>query len=349
MAADSPLRVALVGYGLAGRVLHRPLLEACPDLEVTHVVTGDPERRAQAAVELPAARVLPSSDALWACADAFDVVVVAAANLAHVPVATAALELGRPTVVDKPLAPTAAEAAALCELAAARGVPLTVFHNRRWDSDTLTAAALLRDGVLGEVHRLESRFTRFRPQVQARWREDAAAGGGVLLDLGSHLVDQAVLLLGPVTHVYAEVDRVRPYVDGGGGADDDVLLALTHAGGARSSLWASMAAPWPGPRLVLQGSAGGWAKQSLDATEEAMRTGAWPGPVAEPDGRLWTAAGEVPVPSLPGDWPAFYAGFAAAARGRGPVPVDPRDGVRTLQVLEAARRSAERREVVALG
>lgn len=343
--AEPPLRVALVGYGLAGRVLHRPLLEACPDLEVTHVVTGDPERRAQAAAELPGARVLPSPDALWSYADAFDVVVVAAADLAHVPVATAAVELGRPTVVDKPLAPTAAEAQALCDLAAERRVPLTVFHNRRWDSDTLTAAALLRDGTLGEVHRLESRFTRFRPQVQARWREDAAAGGGVLLDLGSHLVDQAVLLLGPVTHVYAEVDRVRP----GASADDDVLLALTHAIGARSALWASVAAPWPGPRLVLQGSAGGWAKEALDGTEDALRAGAWHGPVAEPDGRLWTAAGAAAAPSLPGDWLAFYGGFAAAARGRGPVPVDPQDAVRTLRVLEAARRSAQQREVVALG
>lgn len=343
--AEDPLRVALLGYGLAGRVLHRPLLEAEPGLRISHVVTADPERREQARADLPGARLLPSADELWAAADDVDVVVVASANAAHVPTATAAVAHGKPTVVDKPLATTSAEAARLVELARDRAVPLTVFHNRRWDSDTLTAQALLRRGVLGEVRRLESRFTRFRPAVAARWREDAAAGGGVLLDLGSHLVDQATLLLGPVVQVYAEVDRLRP----GARADDDCFLALTHAGGARSHLWASMAAPWPGPRLVLQGSEAGWAKDGLDGQEDALRAGLGVGPVPEADGRLESAEGGTPVPSIPGDWPAFYAAFAAAARGQGEVPVDPADAVHTLQVLEAARRSAEQSQVVALG
>ena len=340
-----PLRVALVGYGLAGRVLHRPLLEADLDLQVTHVVTGDPERRAAAGTELPHARVLTAVDDLWRAADEVDAVVVAAANLAHVPVATAAVELGLPTVVDKPLALTAAEAARLCDLADARGVPLTVFQNRRWDSDTLTAQRLLREGVLGEVHRLESRFARFRPDVARRWREDAAAGGGVLLDLGAHLVDQAVLLLGPAEQVHAEVRQVRD----GAAVDDDVFLALAHRSGAVSHLSASMASPWPGPRLVLQGSAAGWSQDRLDGTEDAMRAGRWDGPVAEPDGTLWTADGAARVPTEPGDWPAFYACFAAAVRGGAPVPVDPRDAVRTLQVLEAARRSAEQARAVPVG
>ena len=219
-----------------------------------------------------------------------------------------------------------------------------MFHNRRWDSDTLTAAQLLRDGVLGDVSRLESRFTRFRPAVVERWREDASAGGGVLNDLAPHLVDQALLLLGPVVAVYAEVRQVRP----GAQVDDDCLLQLTHAGGARSSLWASAVAPWPGPRLVLQGTRAGWSKDGLDGTEDALRAGRWSGPVAEPDGLLWREDGAVPVPSLPGDWPAFYAAFAAAVTEGGPLPVDPRDAVRTVQVLEAARRSAASGQVVAL-
>lgn len=341
---ELPLRVALVGYGLAGRVLHRPLLEAEPGLRVTHVVTADPVRREQAAADLPGVRVVPSTDALWDDAEEVDAVVVAAPHAAHVPVATAALEHGTATVVDKPLALTSADAQRLCDLAERRGVPLTVFHNRRWDSDTLTAAQLLRDGVLGDVSRLESRFTRFRPAVVERWREDASAGGGVLNDLAPHLVDQALLLLGPVVAVYAEVRQVRP----GAQVDDDCLLQLAHAGGARSSLWASAVAPWPGPRLVLQGTRAGWSKDGLDGTEDALRAGRWSGPVAEPDGLLWREDGAVPVPSLPGDWPAFYAAFAAAVTEGGPLPVDPRDAVRTVQVLEAARRSAASGQVVAL-
>jgi predicted dehydrogenase len=333
------IRVALLGYGLAGRVIHRPLIQAVPELALTHVVTADPGRVAQAHTDLPGVSVVPDADQLWSRADEFDVVVVATANQTHVPLTTAALELGKVTVVDKPLAVTAAEAAALVALSQQLAVPLTVFQNRRWDSDTLTAAALLADGRLGEVNRLESRFTRFRPEVLDRWREDATAGGGVLLDLGSHVVDQALLLLGPAVDVYAEVDVLRS----GARADDDCFIALTHMGGARSHLWCSMAAPYPGPRLVLQGRAAGWSKDDLDGQEEALRAGFVRAP--EPDGHLWTADGEQPVPSTSGDWVAFYRGVAVAATG-GPVPVDPNDAVRVLDILDAARHSAQDRVVV---
>ena len=344
-ADDSPpLRVALVGYGLAGRVLHRPLIQAEPGLRLTSVVTADPARQAQAAADLSGVRVVPSVDHLWQHAEDLDVVVVAAANAAHLPVATAALERGKATVVDKPLALSAGQAEQLCALARARDVPLTVFQNRRWDSDTLTARQLLEQGTLGQVLRLESRFTRYRPAVVSRWREDAAAGGGVLLDLGSHLVDQALHLVGPAVQVYAEVDRRRA----GARADDDCFLALTHQSGAHSHLWCSLTAPWPGPRLVLQGTAGGWAKDGLDGQEDALRRGLPVTRVPEPAGRLWTAEGEQPVLSVAGDWPAFYRAFTAAVRGQGPVPVRPEAAVRTLQVLEAAQRSARDHELVAL-
>lgn len=328
-------RVALVGYGLAGRVLHRPLLLAEPTLEITHVVTGDEGRQAQVRTDLPAAHVVATADELWARSAEYDVVVVATGGSRHAPLAREALRLGKLTVVDKPLAPTAAEAATLL----AQGGRLTVFQNRRWDSDTLTAARLLASGELGEVIRLESRFTRFRPEVADRWREDPAAGGGVLLDLGSHLVDQARHLLGEVVDVYAEVDVRRA----GGRADDDCFLALTHASGARSHLWCSMTSPSQGPRLVLQGTAGGWSKDGLDGTEDALRNGS-PLPVAEPDGIRWGTGDPVPEPSLPGDWQAFYRGVA----GGGPLPVDSADAVRVLEILEGARVSARERRVVSL-
>jgi scyllo-inositol 2-dehydrogenase (NADP+) len=336
------LRAALIGYGLAGRVIHRPLIEAVEDLHLTHVVTADPQRREQAAQDLPGARLLATADELWRQADDVDLVVVATPNDVHAALATAALDLGKAVVVDKPFALASSDAAAVAEHARSKGLALSVFHNRRWDSDTLTVRALLADGRLGAVHRLESRFTRFRPQVQQRWREQPG-GGGVLLDLGTHLVDQAVHLLGPVAAVYAEVRARRT----GALVDDDCLLVLTHDGGASSLLWGSAAAPWTGPRLVLQGSRAGWVKDGLDGQEDAQRRGVPPAP--EPDGTLWDERGRHPWPSAPGDWPAYYRAFAAAVRGHGPVPVDPAEAVSVLRVLEAAVRSSDTGAVVPLG
>jgi len=334
------VRTALLGYGLAGRVIHRPLLVTEPGITVTHVVTADPERRAQATDDLPDARLLSRAEELWSSAQEFDAVVVAAPNTVHVPLALTALDLGKATVVDKPVALTVDDARLLIDRADDRGVPLSAFHNRRWDSDTLTARRLLAEGRLGEVVRLESRFARFRPEVAQRWREDAAAGGGVLLDLGTHVVDQALHLLGPAVDVYAEVDVRRA----GGSADDDVFLALTHTSGARSHLWCSMTAPASLPRLVLQGSQAGWAKDGLDGQEDAQRRGhALP---REPAGRLWDVEGEHAHPSEQGDWGAYYRGFVAAVTTGTPVPVDAADAVRVLQVLDAARTSAHERTVV---
>lgn len=335
------LRTALVGYGLGGRVIHRPLLQAVEAVDLTHVVTADPERRAQAGRELPEAVLVASPDQLWARAEEFDAVVVVTGNDAHVPVAAAAVDLGKAVVVDKPLAVTSQDAAGLVAHAAARGVPLSAFHNRRWDSDTLTARELLAAGELGEVHRLESRFTRFRPQVVDRWRE-RPGGGGVLLDLGTHLVDQALHLLGPAVAVHADVAVRRR----GAVVDDDVVLTLTHAGGATSQLWCSAAAPWTGPRLALQGSRAGWVKHELDGQEAAQRDGT--GPVAEPDGTVWDERGPRPRPSRAGDWVAFYRAFADAVLHGGPVPVDPADAVTVLRVLEAAQASSDAGQVVAL-
>jgi predicted dehydrogenase len=187
--------------------------------------------------------------------------------------------------------------------------------------------------VLGDVHRLESRFTRFRPQVADRWRE-RPGGGGVLLDLGSHLVDQAVHLLGPVASVYAEVRTRRPSAV----VDDDVFMALTHVSGASSLLWCSAAAPWTGPRLVVQGSTAGWVKHDLDGQEQAQRDGT--GPPVEAPGELQDERGSRPVPSRPGDWAAFYRAFSGAVLDGGAVPVEPSDAVDVLRVLEAAVRSS---------
>lgn len=325
----APVRTALIGYGLAGRVVHRPLLEAAAELDLTHVVTADPSRQAQVAADAPHANVVGTVGGLWERADEIDLVVIAAPNDVHVPLARAALERGLAVVVDKPMALSSHGAADLAGL----GGLLSPFHNRRWDSDTLTASQLLAAGILGTVHRLEARFTRFRPEVQHRWREQPG-GGGVLLDLGTHLVDQAQHLLGPVTTVRADVRALRP----GAAVDDDVFLDLRHEGGQSSLLWASAAAPWTGPRLVLQGSVAGWCKQDLDGQEAAHRDGR---PyAAEPPGTITDADGSRPMPSALGDWGRYYREMAAAVRGEGAPPVDPGDAASVARVLEAAVASS---------
>jgi scyllo-inositol 2-dehydrogenase (NADP+) len=348
----SDLRAAIIGYGLAGRFFHAPLIAATEGLVVAAVVTSDPARQEQVTREHPDARVLASPGELWELADS-DLVVVATPNEAHAPLALEAIDHQLPVVVDKPLAVTAAEAEAVVLRAEQAGVLLTVFQNRRFDSDQLTLVRLLADGRLGTVMRYESRFERWRPGSDAgAWRESLPPerGGGQLLDLGSHLVDQALVLFGPVTHVYAEIDARR-----GGPGDDDAFLALRHASGVISHLRASATTAAPGPRLRVLGTEAAFVVSDLDSQESKLRDGARPD--TDPDwgmepeagwGRLVTGEDSVAVPSERGAWPRFYSLLATALRTGGPPPVDPFDAVATLRVLECARRSADNRAVVAV-
>ncbi len=199
-------RVGIIGYGMAGRVFHAPLVAATPGLEVAVVVTGDAARTAQARADHPGADVVPDAEALLGRPDPVDLVVVAAPNQAHLPLARRSLAAGMAVVVDKPLAASAGEGRWLVEEADRTGGLLTVFQNRRWDGDFLTVRRLVAAGRLGRVHRFESRFERWRPYVRTgSWREDPdpARAGGQLFDLGSHLIDQALVLIGPATSVYA--------------------------------------------------------------------------------------------------------------------------------------------------
>jgi predicted dehydrogenase len=346
--------VGIVGYGLAGAVFHAPLVAATPGLEIASVVTSNAERRAQAVREHPGVTVVDTVDGLWEDGGDVDLIVVAAPNVAHVPVARSAIEHGIAVVVDKPFAPTAAEARALAAEADAAGVMLTVFQNRRWDGDFLTLQRLLREGSLGPIARFESRFERWRPEVSRdAWREQDAPeeAGGLLFDLGSHLVDQAMLLFGPPTHVYAELDRRRP----GAAVDDDFFVALEHPGGVRSHLGATMLAAVENPRMRVLGLGGTYTKHGLDVQEDALKQGARPGGPGWGDepperwGTLATADGERRVETERGAYERFYEGVVECLRGEADPPVDPADAVAGLVVLEAARESAARGDVVPTG
>ena len=345
----SPLRVGLLGYGLAGRVFHAPLITATEGLRLVAVVTTDPERRAQVLQDHPGTRLFDRSDDLIGSGDV-DLVVVATPNRSHVAMAMLAVQAGLPVVVDKPLAATSADARGVVEEARRQGVPLTVFQNRRWDGDLLTVRRLMDEGVLGTVLRFESRFERWRPVIRPRWREAAAPeeAGGTLYDLGAHLVDQAVQLFGPVDSVYAEIDLRRA----GTAVDDDDFVALAHASGTRSHLWMNALAAQFGPRMRVLGDRAGYTKYGLDGQEAALHAGRRPGddgwgedPPAQ-WGTVGTEGDLRDVRTEPGRYEAFYAGLVAALQEDAPLPVDPAESVAVLEILEAARRSAARRETV---
>ena len=345
-----PLRVGLIGYGLGGSAFHAPLISATSGLHLAAVVTRDAGRRAQVEHRYPDARVVIDVEALWQLAHALDLVVVSSPNATHVPYARTALDAGLHVVVDKPFAPSAAEAREIGALADRVGRLAIPFHNRRWDGDFLTVQRLVRDDALGAIHRFESRFERLRATAKPRWTLTDAAerGEGIVLDIGTHLIDQALHLFGPVTDVHAELARRHPSVV----VEDEAFLSLAHASGVRSHLYMSAAAAQSGARLSVWGARAAYVKHGLDPQEDALRAGAIPSAAdwgAEPRerwGSLGTMTERAPYPTLNGAYPAFYAGVERAIRAGDAAPVLVADAVATLDVIEAAFRSARERRVV---
>ena len=348
----TPIRVALIGYGLGGSAFHAPLVAATPGLELAAVVTGDAGRRAEVQRRYPDARLLPDVEALWSSAGDFELVVVSAPNVTHVPYARAALEASLHVVVDKPFAPTVAEAREIGALAERVGRLAIPFQNRRWDGDYLTARSLLREGAVGTVYRFESRFERLRATPKPGWTtpDAAARAEGIVYDIGSHLIDQALTLFGPADEVYAETWRRHPAMT----VEDEAFISLTHRGGVQSHLYMSAVAAQPGPRMSLWGSRAAWVKHGLDGQEAALRAGGIPGSRdwgAEPR-EMWGTLGipndTHPVPTEHGAYQAFYAAVESAIRTGAPAPVRVDDAVAYLQIIDAVKLSARERRVVSL-
>jgi predicted dehydrogenase len=338
------VRVALIGYGLGGASFHAPLIATTPGMRLATIVTRNPERRAQAAREHPQASIVDSLQAIWdRAAQDHDVVVVTTSNDAHASLAKDALAAGLPVVVDKPFAVTASQAREVIAEARRRNLFLTVYHNRRWDSELLTVKRLLAEQAFGDVLRFESRLERWRPQPKGGWRErgEPELAGGLLYDLGTHLIDQALHLFGPVTDVYAELDRRRPGMQ----VDDDVFLALTHTSGVRSHLSATAISAQPLARMRVLGSRSAYVKVQSDMQEAALRSGGrpdQPGWGVEPRehwGLLGVGDAATPVRSDPGAYQQFYAGVVASLRDGAPPPVDPEDAVAGLEIIETCLTS----------
>lgn len=339
------IRTAIVGYGLAGSVFHAPLVSANPHFELRSIVTANPERASAAARRYPDAEIVSSFEKLLSRPGTLDLVVIASPTPTHVELAERTIERGLTTVVDKPLAVRLADAERLIESSESRGVMLTTFQNRRWDGDFLTVRKLLAEGSLGEVYRFESRFEWLNPRPRPAWKSGTAGrdGGGVAYDLGSHLIDQAVQLFGPVNEVYGELDWHRR----GAVNDDDSFIALTHESGVRSHMAMSSLVAQRGFRFRVLGSEAAYTKWGLDQQESQLKSGLSPldeGFGVEQEetyGRLGRDGELTVVPTERGGYSRFYTLLAEAIAGRGPVPVDPRDAlvaIRIIEELQARRR-----------
>jgi predicted dehydrogenase len=341
----APLRTAIIGYGLSGRIFHAPFIAANPRFSLTCIATGDPWRQAQAAREHPGAEIVATPEELLA--QRFDLVVLGSPAHVHLEQGLAALASGAALVIDKPFAASVAEAEQLIAAAAAAGRPLIVFQNRRWDGDFLTVRRLLAEGRLGTVHRFESTFERWSPERRETWQDTTTTsqGAGIVFDLGSHLVDQALQLFGPAELTAAELSILRP----GGVSADEAFLSLRHASGTRSHLTMSRFATQIGPRFRVLGSSAGYMVYGLDGQEPALVAGASPSDAdfgftpEDAWGTLGIEGADPPparVPTERGDYGAFYAGVAATLEEGAPPPVDPAGALAALRVIARAHELA---------
>jgi predicted dehydrogenase len=353
------IRVGLVGYGLAGRVFHAPLITAVEGLELAAVVERK-SRKAEAA--FPGITTYPTLQAMLADAT-LELIVVATPDNLHVPQATEALEAARHVVVDKPVAATASEIAGLMACAAKNGRILIPFHNRRWDSDFRTLQKLLREQKLGRVAYLESTFDRWRPHPNlVRWQEDGSTPGGVLTNLGTHLADQALVLsefFGMPEAIGAEVTSERDDA----AAVDAFTLRLYYPRQV-VSLSSNYLAALPRPRFTVRGTQGNFVKWGLDPQEACLKeTGriiepnwglepasAWGTLAVEPKGE---SAGDPggsmvthPVKPVPGDYRLYYSGVRDAILGKAQPPVEAIDAWRVAQLLEWALESSAQRKAI---
>jgi predicted dehydrogenase len=336
-------RVALIGFGYAGRVFHAPLISATPGLTLAVVGSRQKENVRSA---YPDAEVV--SDPLAAIRHRnVDLVVVATPNDTHASLADAALRAGKHIVVDKPFTITLAEARALAVTAAEVGRHLSVFQNRRWDSDFLGIRRELEADRIGEVVELRSEFSRWRPAVRDRWRERPGPGSGMWYDLGPHLIDQALVLFGPPVTIHADLQVQRE-----GGSTTDWFQAVLGYGRRRVILESSMLAADSGARFVVRGARGSLVKRGADPQEAQLVAGQKPGSPGwgrEQDPLLFASGDkeeptEIPAPA--GNWLRYYAGIRDAICGEGELPVTPAQATTVMSVIEAGMRSSAEGRVV---
>jgi len=335
--------VGLIGYGLGGRAFHAPYARITPGMTLRAVVSRDP---AKVHADLPGMTVVPDVGALLA-EPGIDLVIVSSPDELHAEHALAAIRAGKHVLIDKPFATTLEDARAIAAAGEAKGVTVTAFQNRRWDADFRTLQALIASGALGEIVEFESHFDRWRPVPADVWKE--ARPGGVWLDLGPHLVDQALQLFGRPLGITADIATLREDAPA-----PDYFHAVLRYPRHRVILHASKLAAANSLRFVAHGTGGSWIKHGIDPQEAATVAGVIPGEGAwghDPVDGMLTRPGEAPaaIPNLTGDYRLFWQALAEAIRGQGANPVPASDAIAVMEVLDAGLRSADLRQEIALG
>ena len=342
------LNVAVIGYGMAAKVFHTPLISSVRGLRLSHIVSSKPDVVKQ---DWPGVAVLGAADDAFALPE-IDLIVVATPNDSHFDLAQRGLAAGKHVVVDKPFTTTVAEATELAALAKKSGRVLAVFQNRRWDGDFLTLRALIAEGRLGEVTHFESHYDRYRPLVRKRWREQAGPASGIWYDLGPHLVDQALQLFGTPEGILADLEMQRE-----GAQTVDYFNVTFRYGRARVILHASSLVRGDLPRFIVHGRAASYVKYGMDMQEEALKRGVRPGGadwgVDPRDGLLLTREEDVEssaaVPTLPGYYPGYYEAVRETILRGAANPAAGEYGVLVMRVLEAGAESSVARREVAFG
>lgn len=332
------MRVGIIGYGLAGKIFHAPLLQSA-GFFVAAIASRSLERRGEAHKDFPLATILASAEEL--VAEELDLVVVASTNDVHIEHAKLAIDQGIPVVVDKPVGRTYYETQELFEYAEARSVPITAFFNRLFDSDTLTIKKIIESGVIGEIFRYESRFERFRIESNPlAWRENTNSidGGGLLLDLQTHLISIALHLFGSAELKYSSMRSIK------GAADDDVFLILKHSNGVESHLSTSSITGAPGPRVRLNGRTGSLVCRELDPQEAMLKSGLRPlelgwkdTEAATSEFEIWKGENPINQNGVPGNYVEFYRLVKSAIRSNGAMPVTTEFALEVARIIDQAR------------
>jgi len=341
------LNVGLVGFGLAGQVFHGPLIHANPYLQLTHILQ---RRGGEAAQKYPQAKIVRDLDSLLKDSSV-ELIVVATPNTSHFDIAAQSLRAGKHVVVDKPFTMNSSDADQLIALAKKVGRVLSVFQNRRWDGDFLTVRQILEEKKLGRLAEFHSRFDRFRVAVRPdAWREQAGPASGVLFDLGSHLIDQAVVLFGPPAGIYADLRLQREAAV----AVDNFEVQLQYPE-IKVTLHAGSLVCEPSPRFLLYGTAGTYQKFGLDPQEDALKQGGVPtgsGWGDEPEsawGALTACNGtttRTKYRTLAGRYPDYYTNVFQAIRGQAELAVKPEQAREVMRLIELAEQSAREKHVI---
>jgi predicted dehydrogenase len=341
---EKNIRVGLIGYGYVGKTFHAPLIQSVPGLQLVAVGSSRPERVLE---DLRGVTVCSAEDA--ATHPDVDLIVIATPNDSHFPLASAALLAGKHVVVDKPFTVTLTEARALVSLAEQQERLLSVFHNRRWESESLATKAVLESGALGEVVHFETHIDRFRPVVRKRWRENTGPGGGLWFDLGPHLIDEALHLFGLPHTINASFALQRR----GGETEDWAHVQLNYER-LRVILHASLLAFGGVARSVIHGTRASWAKHGADVQEKQLVAGMRPdadGFGVDPNpGILYdgTTGEQTEIPAPVGNESAYYVGIREAVLGRQPNPVPPEQALAVMAVLERSFESGAKGQVLPL-